>query len=103
MSTQTEHYQAPDYIDPDTYSGRRAVTHRTEDRLGRRSAGWLAAHIGEGNTATVWEYSGRTKSNRLLFVRTRFVSANGELHGFDSDGRKTVIHPANRMIGFISA
>lgn len=93
----------PDYITPDTYKGRWQVTHRTDAHLGRRSARWIAEHIGEGNTAVVWEFSGHTRSNRLLFTRTRFISANGELHGYDSDGAKKIVHPADRVIGFISA
>ncbi|ASR85978.1 hypothetical protein SEA_PEANAM_96 [Mycobacterium phage Peanam] len=91
------------HIAADTYTGRWMVTHKTDARLGRRTAGWLAEHIGEGNVAVIWEYVGRTASDRLLFARTRFTPRGGALVGFDSDGVCKIVHPADRMVGFIMA
>lgn len=91
-----------DWIERDTYKGRWMITRATDENLGRRTAGWLAEYIGEGNTAAIWEYSGRTRANRLLFCRTRFVARDGQLHGYDSDGACKIIHPADRMVEFLS-
>lgn len=90
------------YIERDVYRGRHMVTRTTDETLGRRTAAWLAEHIGEGNVGVIWEYSGRTHNERLLYVRTRFVARAGALYGYDSDGVCKVIHPADRMIGFLS-
>ncbi|AOQ28949.1 hypothetical protein SEA_WATERFOUL_92 [Mycobacterium phage Waterfoul] len=91
------------HIARDTYTGKWMVEHKTDARLGRRTAAFLADHIGEGNTGVIWEYSGRTYAGRLLFVRTRFVARGGELFGYDSDGRHFITHPADRIVGFIMA
>ncbi|AHB79632.1 hypothetical protein PBI_VALIDUS_102 [Mycobacterium phage Validus] len=91
------------YIARDTYTGRWMVTHKTDARLGRRTAAFLADMIGEGNTGVIWEYAGRTHTGRHLFVRTRFVARGGALVGYDSDGVCKVVHPADRVIGFIMA
>ncbi|ASR85786.1 hypothetical protein SEA_EDUGATOR_89 [Mycobacterium phage Edugator] len=89
-------------IDRDTHTGRWMVTRKDGSQLGRCTAAWLAAHIGEGNTGVLWEYSGRTYDGRLLFVRTRFVSRGGKLVGYDADGVCKVVHPADRHVRFLS-
>ncbi len=92
-----------DYIAPDTYTGRWTTTRPAGYLRGNRTAGWLANHIGEGNTAVVWNYSGHTRDGRQLFNRTRFVTRGSRLHGYDSNGRLVIIHSADRTVGFISA
>ncbi|QFG09479.1 hypothetical protein I5H08_gp008 [Mycobacterium phage Yuna] len=89
------------YIARDDYRGKWMVTHRNTDRLGRRTAAFLAEQIGEGNTGVIWEYAGQTRGLSHLFVRTRFVARNGNLVGYDSDGVCKVVHPADRIVGFI--
>lgn len=88
------------HIARDTYKGRHTVTRRDASGHGNRTAGWLAAHIGDGNTAVLWLYSGHTADGRLLYVRTRFVARGGQLYGYDSSGVCKVIHPAHRVVGF---
>lgn len=94
---------APKFIAADTYSGRWTVTRKDATQLGCRTAGWLAEQIGEGNTAVVWEFFGHTRTERLLFGRTRFVAVGGQLYGYDSDGALKIIHPADRNVRFLSA
>jgi len=91
------------YISRDDYKGKWYAYRANADKLGCRTAGWLAENIGEGNTAIVWEYAGKTDSEKLVFVRTRFVARNGQLVGFDSDGVCKIIHPADRNVRFLSA
>lgn len=91
------------HIARDSYEGRWQITRPDSSTLGRRTAGYLADQIGDGNTGIFWEFSGHTRAGRLLYTRTRFVAREGKLVGFDSDGVAKVIHPADRVIGFLAA
>lgn len=89
------------FIAPDTYVGRwtrriRPGTHRNDL--------FTAAELATLFTvpAAIWEYSGGV-GGRDLYVRTRYVGqADGTLAGYDSDGRCTIIHPADRKIRILT-
>ena len=40
---------------------------------------------------------------KRLFTRARFLAdTKGNLHGYDSNGRKVIIHPADREVRFLT-
>jgi len=47
----------------------------------------------------VWESAGHLRNGRELFHRARYVGqSDGSLAGYDSNGRRTIIHPADRRL-----
>lgn len=88
----------PYAIARDTYTGHYYAkgTNRRADAFTARE---LAEMFGAGREFIVWEFSGHSRTGRPLYVRTRFVGdAEGNLAGYDSEGRKVIVHPAARII-----
>jgi hypothetical protein len=99
MTTTTMEAQ---YIAPDTYAGRWTV------RGTRRSDVFTAGELAEmaetmpDQTIVLWEFSGHVHG-QPLYVRGRFVGqADGSLVGYDSNGARSIIHPADRKIRVIT-
>lgn len=91
----TTRTDAPSYIDRDTYTGRYSIF--SPKTL--RPAPWKAAELAAlAPTGIIWESFGHV-SGREGFGRSRYVAdADGNLHCYDSDGRKVIIHPAGRIL-----
>lgn len=92
---------APEYIAKDTYTGKHSVL---GVRKGRRVSVWgageLAAMAPEG---VIFESFGHVNGLEG-FARVRYVAdSEGNLHGYDSDGAKKVIHPASRKLRILCA
>jgi hypothetical protein len=104
MSTATAPAStAPAYILADGYHGRAIKYFNDPARLGWAPAATLAGQFGAGNITPVWEYFGKNDAGQLMFCRTRFVADEaGNLHGYDSAGRKVIIHPADRRVKFLA-
>lgn len=90
---------APDFIAPDTYQGNwttSAHVLRPGFHPVALTAGDLAA---EAPTGVLWESFGTPRGMRHeKFARTRYVADTaGNLHCYDRDGRKVIIHPADRV------
>ncbi|QBP30272.1 hypothetical protein KDW77_gp58 [Mycobacterium phage Pinnie] len=103
MNTATPTATAPDYIGVTTYHGRAVKYFNDPARLGWAPAGTLAEQFGAGVEFSLWEYFGQNDARQLMFSRTRFVAdAAGNLHGYDSTGRKVIIHPADRRVKFLA-
>jgi hypothetical protein len=102
--TQTATTTAPDFIDVTTYHGPAVKRFNDPARLGWAPARVLAEQFGAGKVTVVWEYFGQNDAGQLMFNRTRFVADEaGQLHGYDSTGRKVIIHPADRRVKFLAA
>lgn len=88
---------APDCIDRDIYTGTHIRRHVPE---GMRDSAFIAREIARSAAQGVmWEFSGHLRDGRPLYVRSRYVAdLEGNLHLYDSDGRKVLTHPANRTI-----
>jgi len=85
-------------IAKDTYTGKWTV------RGSRRSDVFTAAELAAMTDGIIvlWEFSGHV-NGQPLYARTRFVGqADGSLAGYDSDGTRTIIHPADRKIRIIT-
>ena len=94
---------APHHIDVTTYHGPAVKRFNDLNRLGWAPAATLAAQHTVGEAFAVWEYFGRNDAGQLMFARTRFVADDaGNLHGYDSTGRKVIIHPADRRVKFLA-
>lgn len=104
MSTQTSPAStAPAYILADGYHGRAIKYFNDLNRLGWADASVLAGQFGVGNITPVWEFMGQNDAKQLMFTRTRFVADEAcNLHGYDSSGRKVIIHPAGRRVKFLA-
>lgn len=101
MTTATS--TAPAYILADGYHGRAIKYFNDPARLGWAPAATLAAQFGAGVITPVWEFFGRNDAGQLMFARTRFVADEaGNLHGYDSTGRKVITHPADRRVKFLA-
>lgn len=94
--TQTSATTAPDYTDADTYTGR-------WNRRGVPAGMWasmfaaaeLAALAPEG---IVWTSFSHIRG-REYFRRERYIADDaGNLHVYDSNGRKVIVHPAARPL-----
>ena len=94
--TNTTQTEAPDFIARDTYAGRHTVLrHPGTVRSAVFTAAELAAMAPSG---ILWEAFGRVQGCEG-FGRTRYVAdAEGNLHCYDSDGAKKIVHPAGRRI-----
>lgn len=97
MNTQTT---APASIAPDTYAGH-WVRHGIPAgmRVSVFTAAQLAAHATEG---VMWASFGHV-GGREGFGRDRYVAdPAGNLHVYDSTGRKVIIHPADRKLRILA-
>lgn len=85
-----------DYIAKDTYTGKQTMTlnankHKVTIYTAREIAGFLS----EG---AVFESFGSVYGKER-FGRTRYVADSaGNLHCYDSNGRKIIVHPADRKL-----
>ncbi|WP_053207974.1 hypothetical protein [Jiangella muralis] len=89
---------APNYIARDTYTGRHTIDGvPAGHKVFAFRAGEIAAEATEG---VIWESFGIPRGSRREHLkRSRYVAdAAGNLHVFNSDGGKTLIHPADRVI-----
>jgi hypothetical protein len=102
MTTQTAVTEAPAYIARDEYAGRHAI-HRPVAKV--RAASFTAAELAaHAPTGVIWESFGATFPGRESFGRNRYVAdAAGNLHMYDSDGAKVIIHPADRSIRVLTS
>jgi len=104
--TESTDTTAPDYIDRDTYDGTWQTTKAADNArygIGRAFAYDLAATHGTEAPFIVWEFSGHTRNGQRLFTRARFLAdTKGNLHGYDSNGRKVIVHPADREVRFLT-
>jgi hypothetical protein len=96
---------APAFIARDTYTGHWTCTGVPIGRqVGTFTASELATMLGADGPFIVWEFSGNTRGRGPLFTRSRYVAdAEGNLHGYDSNGRKVIVHPAGRAVRVLTA
>jgi hypothetical protein len=89
---------APAHIARDTYTGR--WTLRGDNLPSRRFTARKLASLGKvGEVLVLWECAGSMPGGERLYVRTSFVpQADGSLVGYDADGARKVIHPAERVL-----
>ncbi len=94
--------EAPAYIARDTYTGRHSI-HRPNAKV--KADSFAAAELAAiAPTGVIWESFGATFPGRESFGRSRYVAApNGDLHVYDSEGRRVIIHPADRKIRVLTA
>lgn len=92
---------APEYTTPDTYTGRCTVAFNSRKyRVAVYTAGELADLAPEGAVFDSMGHVGGTEH----FGRTRYIAdADGNLHCYDSDGAKKIIHPASRRLRVLTA
>lgn len=96
--TKTE---APTYIARDTYEGRHSI-HRpvAKVKAGTFTAAEIAAMAPEG---VIWNSFGATFPGRESFGRERYIAdSEGNLHVYDSNGRKVIVHPAGRKLRLLT-
>lgn len=96
---------APAYVARDTHQGKWQTT---SPRGARRTDVFTASELGqyarEDGFVVLWELSGHTRSGRELFTRHRYLpTADGRLHGYDSEGARKIIHPADRALRVATA
>lgn len=85
-------------ITPDTYQGRYTTSARNF-RITVWTAGELAALAAEG---VIFESFGLVHG-REMFARTRYqADSEGNLHLYNSEGAKTIIHPASRKLRILT-
>lgn len=90
---------APEYIAPDTYTGR----HTTAMLKGHRATVWAASELAALAPEGVIFESFGSVHGREMFARTRYVAdASGNLHCYDSDGAWKITHPATRKLRIIT-
>lgn len=90
--------EAPAYIAADDFTGRHMITIKGT-RKGRRivkvTARWIAANASEG---VFFDSFGSVRGGEG-FARNRYVAdAEGNLHCYDSEGAKKIVHPAERAL-----
>jgi hypothetical protein len=102
MDTQVDrsgYADMPEYIAKDSYSGKQSTTVRKGMRVTIWEARELAALAPGG---VIFESFGHV-NGREMFGRTRYVAdAAGNLHCYDSDGARKIIHPAARKLRIIT-
>ena len=93
---------APEFLARDGYAGRHSI-HRPVVKV--KAASFTAAEIAALSPAgIIWTSFGAAFPGRESFGRNRYVAApNGDLHIFDSEGRKVIIHPASRALRVLTA
>jgi hypothetical protein len=94
---------APEYLGRSTHTGRWTRTFSASARYAASAftAGELATmHAGE---FAIWESAGHMRDGRELFCLSRFVpQADGSLVGYDADGRRIIVHPAERSLRILT-
>ena len=92
--------EAPAYIAADDFTGKHMVTingPRKGLRIAKVTARWIAANASEGAIFTSFGHSYGYKGEG--FARNRYVATpNGDLHCYDSEGVRKIIHPAERVL-----
>lgn len=93
----TQMTEAPNHIARDTYEGRHSI-HRPVVRV--KAGSFKASEIAEmAPKGVIWESYGATFPGRESFGRSRYVAdGEGNLHVYDSNGRKVIVHPATRSL-----
>lgn len=101
-TTATAPAEAPTYIARDTHAGRHSIHPRTG---ARRSDVYTAAELAAlAPTGILWEFISGVFPGRDSFNRVRYVAdAAGNLHIYDSEGARKLIHPAARAIRVLTA
>lgn len=94
--------EAPACIARDAYTGRHSI-HRPNAKV--RADAYTAAELAAlAPTGIIWESFGATFPGRESFGRSRYVAdSEGNLHIYNSDGAKVLIHPASRAIRVLTA
>lgn len=90
---------APEYIESDEYQGSHTVRFNSrKHRVATYAAFELATFADASGTAVIFESYGHVNGVER-FCRTRYrADSNGNLHGYDSDGAKKIIHPFDRKL-----
>lgn len=87
--------EAPNYIAKDTYTGRHTVWNPKT----LRPEAWKAVELAQFAPEGIFWYSFGHVNGREGFGRTRYVAdSDGNLHCYDSNGRKVIVHPAGRSL-----
>jgi len=96
--TKTE---APKFIARDTYAGKYSI-HRPVAKV--KAGVFLASEIAEmAPEGIVWVSFGATFPGRESFGRERYVAdEEGNLHVYDSNGAKVIVHPAGRKLRLLT-
>ncbi len=99
--TNTTQAEAPNYIARDAYEGRHSI-HRPNGKV--KAGTFLAIEIAEmASEGVIWESFGATFPGRESFGRSRYIAdADGNLHVYDSNGRKIIVHPARRRLRLLT-
>ena len=102
MNTTTPGTEAPTFIARDTHEGRHSI-HRKNSAV--KAATFTAAEIAAlAPTGILWASFGATFPGRESFGRSRYIATpNGDLHLYDSNGRKVIVHPADRKIRVLTS
>ena len=90
--------EAPAYINADDFTGTHMITvngPRKGMRIMKVTARWIAANASEG---VFFDSFGSVRGGEG-FARNRYVAdAEGNLHCYDSEGAKKIVHPAERAL-----
>lgn len=102
MNNEANATAAPAHIARDAYTGRHSIHRKT---AAVKAASFTAVEIAAmAPTGVIWESFGATFPGRESFGRSRYVAdAEGNLHIYNSDGGKTLIHPATRSIRLLTS
>ena len=89
----------PTFIGRTAYSGRWQRTGVPANLSVASVRASKLSSLAGGDEIAIWEFSGHLRNGKPLFCRTRVrAGADGNLLGFDSNGQRTIIHPADRVI-----
>lgn len=89
---------APKYLARDTYTGRHTLR-SNRVRSATYTARELASFGKVGEVLVLWESAGTMRDGVALYVRSRFIpQADGSLVGYDAEGGRSVVHPAERTV-----
>lgn len=89
---------APEYLSRDTYTGRHTLRSNSV-RSDAYTARELAAFGTVGEVMVLWESAGKMCYGVTLWVRSRFVpQADGSLVGYNAEGGRSIVHPADRTL-----
>jgi hypothetical protein len=93
---------APAFIARDTHASCHSI-HRPVAKV--KAASFTAAELAAlAPAGIIWQSFGATFPGRESFGRNRYVAdAEGNLHVYDSEGAKVIIHPAARSIRVLTA
>lgn len=91
---------APEYIAPDTYTGKHTVAFSTRRY---RVARYLAVELAKfGDSGVIFESMGHVDGVEH-FGRSRYIiDGDGRMHCYDSDGAKKIVHPADRVLRILT-